>query len=258
MINNQVEEAYTQCEEVIKENSKTFYTAFSMLPPKHRKAVWAVYAFCRQVDDIVDVGKSPREDLQRFELEFTLFKKGELVSESAMWIALCDVFKRYEMNIQAFDDMIIGQKMDLIKKEYHTLDEVETYSYHVASTVGLMLLPILAPTTHQELEEGAIALGIGMQLTNILRDIGEDWKRERIYLPKELMNSYGYTRSMLENQQVTSEFIQVWEYMAREAEAHYKIGLQSIDKYPIASRLTVKGAAYLYQAILNKIREEDY
>ncbi len=84
------------------------------------------------------------------------------------------------MYIQAFEDIIIGQKMDLVKREYNTLNEVKTYSYHVASTVRLMLLSILTPTTHQELKEGASALGIGMQLTNISRDIGEDWKRKRI------------------------------------------------------------------------------
>ncbi len=124
-----------------------------MLPSKQRKAVWAVYAFCRQVDDIVDEGCNPEIELQQFESEFARFKNGELLNESAMWVALRNVFEQYEMNVQAFDDMITGQRMDLVKKEYDTLDEVKTYSYHVASTVGLMLLPILAPTTHKELEE---------------------------------------------------------------------------------------------------------
>ncbi len=218
MMNISLDKAYNQCEEIIKENSKTFYKAFSILPSKQRKAVWAVYAFCRQVDDIVDEGSNPEVELQQFEAEFARFKNGELLNESAMWVVLRNVFEQYEMNVQAFDDMISGQRMDLVKKEYDTLDEVKTYSSHVASTVGLMLLPILAPTTHKELEKEAIALGIAMQLTNILRDVGEDLERGRIYLPKALMDSYGYTRTLLENRWVTSEFIEMWEHLAKEAE----------------------------------------
>ncbi|MDN4860670.1 phytoene/squalene synthase family protein [Priestia megaterium] len=258
MMNISLDKAYNQCEEIIKENSKTFYKAFSMLPSKQRKAVWAVYAFCRQVDDIVDEGCNPEIELQQFESEFARFKNGELLNESAMWVALRNVFEQYEMNVQAFDHMITGQRMDLVKKEYDTLDEVKTYSYHVASTVGLMLLPILAPTTHKELEEEAVALGIAMQLTNILRDVGEDLERGRIYLPKDLMNSYGYMRMLLENRWVTSEFIEMWEHLAKEAEMYYIKGLQSIHKYPVASRLPLTGAAHLYRAILDKIRKENY
>lgn len=116
MMNISLDKAYNQCEEIIKENSKTFYKAFSMLPSKQRKAVWAVYAFCRQVDDIVDEGCNPEIELQQFESEFARFKNGELLNESAMWVALRNVFEQYEMNVQAFDDMITGQRMDLVKK----------------------------------------------------------------------------------------------------------------------------------------------
>lgn len=140
----------------------------------------------------------------------------------------------------------------------HLNQGVKLYSYHVASTVGLMLLPILAPKTHRELEADAISLGIAMQITNILRDIGEDLERKRVYLPKDLMNEKGYTIEMLYNQEINPAFISIWEDLAIEAKRFYEEGLQSLHKYPISSQLSLKGAAHLYRAILEKIRKEEY
>ncbi|TDL80705.1 phytoene/squalene synthase family protein [Peribacillus frigoritolerans] len=250
--------AYKQCEEVIQHHSKTFYKAFSLLPSKKRKAVWAVYAFCRIVDDIVDEGKKPKEELREFQEEFEGFLKGSFSHENFMWVALHDTFKQYEMDIQAFRDMIKGQGMDLVKIRYHSMDEVLDYSYHVASTVGLMLLPILAPRKIAVLREGAIALGLGMQLTNILRDIGEDLGRDRIYLPKDIMQKHHLTEMDLQKQTVTPEFISVWEHLAAEAEKQYDTAMLTMNEYPIHARAPVKAAGHFYRAILNKIRLNDY
>lgn len=101
------------------------------------------------------------------------------------------------MDEQAFLDMIKGQEMDLYKTHYETIEELEYYSYHVASTVGLMLLPILAPEHKDVLREGAISLGIGMQFTNVLRDVREDLDRGRLYLPLSVMDEHGYTEDDL-------------------------------------------------------------
>jgi len=252
-----IEKAYQQCEKIIAHHSKTFYKAFSLLPKKQRNAVWAVYAFCRRVDDIVDEGNAPLQELQAFEQEFSLFKQGKLLHDD-MWIALEDVFERFDMDVQPFDEMIVGQKMDLIKTNYETVEEVKHYSYHVASTVGLMLLPILAPKNHRLLREDGIALGIAMQITNILRDIGEDLERSRIYIPSEVMSRFGYTEEMLRNHEVNTAFISVWEFMAAEAEILYEQGLSSLHLYPMSSRIPLKGATFLYRAILKAVREQQY
>ncbi|MTH53307.1 phytoene synthase [Bacillus mangrovi] len=253
-----LKEAYAQCEELIKIHSKSFYKAFSLLPAEKKKAVWAVYAFCRTVDDIVDEGTDPETELQAFEEEFRLFLKREHSREKFIWLALEDTFSRYDMDEEAFWDMIKGQRMDLHKNRYDTLEEVFEYSYHVASAVGLMLLPILAPRKKALLRNGAIALGLAMQLTNILRDIGEDLDRDRIYLPKEVMDQFGCSFEQLENGVINDSFISVWEYLAFEAEAYYEEALDTIDEYPLHSRTPVKAAAYFYKAILNKVRGNQY
>lgn len=250
--------AYKQCEEVIQHHSKTFYKAFSLLPSKKRKAVWAVYAFCRIVDDIVDEGENPKEELRQFQTEFEDFLKGSFSHENFMWVALHDTFRQYEMDVPAFWDMIKGQGMDLVKIRYETMEEVLNYSYHVASTVGLMLLPILAPKKKTVLREGAIALGLGMQLTNILRDIGEDLERDRIYVPKDIMRKHQLTERDLKQQNVTPEFIRVWEHLAAEAEKQYDTAMLTMNEYPLHARAPVKAAGHFYRAILNKIRLNDY
>lgn len=253
-----VKKAYQACEEVIQLHSRTFHKAFSLLPDEKRQAVWAIYAFCRTVDDLVDEGVQPEKDIARFKGEFEQFLAGNYDREHFMWTALADVFNRYPMNQQAFHDMIRGQEMDLTVSRYETMEELLDYCYHVASTVGLMLLPVLAPEKTERLRDDAIYLGLAMQITNILRDVGEDLGRDRIYLPAECMKRYGLTEEMLKAETVNPSFILVWEHLAKEAEELYKKALQSIDEYPVYSRTPVKGALYLYRAILSAIRRNHY
>ncbi|TMW73698.1 phytoene/squalene synthase family protein [Alteribacter natronophilus] len=253
-----VNEAYKRCRTVIEHHSKTFAKAFGHLPQEKRQAVWAVYAFCRTADDIVDEGENPASEIIRFKDQFHSFAAGHLPEENYLWIALRDTFSRFEMDFQPFYDMIEGQQMDLIKKRYETLEEVKHYSYHVASTVGLMLLPILAPEKKDRLREGAISLGIAMQLTNILRDIGEDLARDRIYFPQDVMRKHGYSEDMLWRTEINHAFSDAWEELAEDAEQFYEAGLATIGEYPVESRIPVKAAALFYREILHSVRRNSY
>ena len=254
----ELKQAYSYCERIIADNSKSFYKAFSLLPKEKRKAVWAVYAFCRKVDDIVDEGSHPEPELRAFRKEFDEFLAGSIKWDDPMWLALEDVFESYDMDASAFYGLIKGQEMDLTINRYRTLDELLDYSYHVASTVGLMLLPILAPGRTALLKDGAISLGYAMQITNILRDIGEDLSRGRIYLPQEIMRKYGLVEEALGSGTVSESFIQVWEELASIAESHYERAFETINDYPLSSRVPVKGAALVYREILSTIRSKEY
>ncbi|WP_422124228.1 phytoene/squalene synthase family protein [Planococcus sp. X10-3] len=251
-------QAYRYCEEIIAVNSKSFYKSFSMLPKDNRKAVWAIYAFCRMVDDIVDEGTDPAAQLSLFKQEFHNFLNGDFDPTNPMWLALSDVFKNYDMDEEAYRSMIAGQEMDLEQKRYQTVEEVLGYSYHVASSVGLMLLPVLAPGKTGILKEGAIALGYAMQITNILRDIDEDLEMGRIYLPAELMKKHNLKLDDLRRKVVTPAFVAVWEEMAEEAEIQYQKAFETINEYPVTSRIPVKGAGLVYREILTTIRKKDY
>ena len=175
-----------------------------------------------------------------------------------MWVALHDVFRRYDMDKQAFHDLIKGQEMDLTMNRYETVHQLLNYCYHVASTVGLMLLPILAPKDTALLAEGAVALGLAIQLTNILRDVGEDLERNRIYFPREVMKKYKLIENSLMSNKVELPFINVVEHLADLAEKLYDQAFQTMDKYPVSSRVSVKAAAYLYREILPSIRSKNY
>ncbi|MGL4523681.1 MAG: phytoene/squalene synthase family protein [Bacilli bacterium] len=251
-------EAYNRCEEVIKKNSETFYAAFRLLSKEKRRAVYAVYAFCRTVDDIVDEGHDIEAQLDQFEKQFVTHIVQSQPSTHFLWTALQHTFRTYTLPITPFLHMIEGQRMDIVKNRYENMEEVLHYSFHVASSVGLMLSPILAPERVHELRVGAIALGQGMQLTNILRDIGEDLERNRIYLPKEEMEKYGISEHSLRSGKVTPEFIALWEEIAKQSELLYEKFFATFHLYPMQARVAVGGAAVLYRDILHSVRKAGY
>ena len=256
-----VKDYYRYCEEIIKKNSKSFYFAFSQLPEDKANAVFAIYTFCRRADDSVDENGSKvrqQEELERLNMELQLFEKGEEI-QHPMWLALRDVFNRYNMSIEPFYEQLEGQRMDINFTEPMTLKELEKYSYYVAGTVGLMLLPVLAQGSSIDLTEQAISLGIAMQITNILRDIGEDYQiKNRIYIPQSLLASELYSADHLKNATINSSFIRIWESLAQHAEELYDNFFHSIFYFDEDSRFQVLLAAKVYRGILNAVRKNNY
>lgn len=243
------------CERVIKKHSKSFYAAFSTLPKEEAMSVYAVYAFCRKADDLVDED-ADAEGLAELRHQLQLFEQREEV-DHPVWRALRVVFDTFEMDIDPFYDMITGQEKDLSFQQPNTQAELEEYSYYVAGTVGLMLLPLLTPNP-QDLREEALALGTAMQITNILRDVGEDLDNDRVYLPKEVMKKHGYTQSMLENKELNQSFIDLWEYEANEAEKHYEQAMYLIKKVNKEAKKPLLLSLLFYKEILEAVRLNNY
>jgi len=251
---------YLYCENVIKQNSASFYQAFKKLPKDKANAVYAIYAFCRNADDSVDETRDKSTQLKNWQdlyHQLQLFEKGEEIS-SPLWRALRDVFTRYEMDIKPFYEQLEGQRMDINFKQPSTLAELERYCYYVAGTVGLMLLPILATENHQHLHGYAVELGVAMQLTNILRDVGEDYRNNRIYLPKDLLQMENYKQQDLESSNINSSFISVWEKIANRSEELYELFQVGIDYFDKDSQLHVLLSALIYKEILKVVRESGY
>lgn len=174
---------YAYCEKIIKRHSKSFYYAFSNLPKDKARAVYAIYAFCRTADDSVDENKTSGLQLialDRLTDELSHFAKGQEV-DHPLWRALRDVFNRFDMDIQPFYEQLTGQRMDIHFISPSNLSTLETYSKYVAGSVGKMLLPIIASNAKTDLNRVAEDLGIAMQLTNILRDVGEDYRDKVVF-----------------------------------------------------------------------------
>ncbi|MFJ7754043.1 phytoene/squalene synthase family protein [Peribacillus muralis] len=257
----QLDKDYRYCEDIIKQNSKSFYFAFLGLPKEKANAVYAIYAFCRIADDSVDLGGHRSEKinaLNRIKQELSLFQANKEMDQP-LWRALRDVFTRYEMDIQPFFDQLNGQRRDIDFTIPQTMVEVEEYSYYVAGTVGLMLLPIIASESKQDLTQQAISLGVAMQITNILRDVGEDYrKNDRIYLPLSEMKSESYTEEDIKKAIISIGFIRIWEKMARRAEELFDEFQEGVHYFDKDSQFQVLLSARLYRGILNAVRDNKY
>ncbi|MGO4960618.1 phytoene/squalene synthase family protein [Jeotgalibaca porci] len=263
MVETELKKDYAYCEKVIKASSKSFYTAFSKLPKDKAKAVYAIYAFCRQADDTVDANEPlalKKENLAILEAELKEFEKGKTPNHP-MWRALRDVFNRYAMTTSPFYDQLEGQKRDLDFQEITDLAALKDYSYYVAGSVGLMLLPILATKSGitESLKESAVSLGVAMQITNILRDVGEDYREnKRVYLPTELLDRHQVDLAQNVEKGPDNNFIALWEELAEESSRGYVEFEDSISHYDSDCRFPVLVSSKLYSGIMDSVRKNNY
>ena len=265
------EESYELCRQITAEYGKTFYLATLLMSVPKRRAIWAIYAWCRNIDELVDgaeaVGTTPATlDLWEGRLE-AMFRGTPTDNYD---VALVDTITRFpDLQIQPFRDMISGQRMDLYKNRYASFEELSLYCYRVAGTVGLMSNAIVgvdrnqftAPWNAAEISipaEEAVALGIAKQLTNILRDVGEDAERGRIYLPLDELALFNYTEQDLMNQVVNDNWRALMKFQIQRARKYYQQAESGISLLSPDVRWPVWAALLLYQQILDSIERNDY
>jgi len=264
-------EAYEYCRQITAKYSKTFYLGTLLMPPDKRQGIWAIYDWCRRTDELVDgpeAHKTTPETLDRWEAQLeSVFDNRPLDNPD---VALADTIERFPLDIEPFRDMIAGQRMDLYRSRYETFEELELYCYRVAGTVGLMTSPVLgldrdratAPwhgtDRNDNPKEEAIALGIANQLTNILRDVGEDAQRGRIYLPLEDLELFNYTEEDLFNGVVDDRWRELMRFEIQRARKFYQSAERGIRALCPDARWPVWAALMLYQGILDVIERNDY
>lgn len=251
---------YYRCQRVIQKHSASFFKAFSQLKDARRKrGIFAVYAFCRHVDDLIDE-EHDVQGLHAYKSELDDFVKGQKI-KGFRWRALHDTRQQFFPDDQAltpFYQMIEGQEFDAHPVRISTIDQLLHYCDLVASSVGHMLLPILAPASKHDLSPFATALGRAFQLTNILRDVGEDYRRDRVYLPSELLTKHGYTIDDLSQATINPAFKTLWEVLAQLAEQYYQAALKLLPQFPKDTQFPLHGALVIYRGILDVIRQHDY
>ncbi len=255
-----MDKAYTLCAEVTRQHSKTFYFSTSFLPRDKRRAIRAFYAFCRTTDDIVDTPRGTIIDLH----EWRQAARRPLSQQThPILIAWADTREQYQVPQQFVEELIDGCEMDLSVNRYETFDQLARYCYCVASTVGLISSYIIGmQDTHlgafEQAMPQAIDLGIALQLTNILRDVGEDLGRGRIYLPQEDLRRFHYTEDDLRNRVLDQRFRALMRFQMDRADALYDRSLPGLSHLAADGRLAVGAAAILYRGILSKIHLHDY
>lgn len=252
---------YKFCQSVIKKYSKSFYYAFSKLPEDDARAVYAVYTYCRMADDAIDEADSKEEamrNLDELRVDLDEFCKGN-IPDTPMWRALNDVRNRYEMDISMMYAQIVGQESDVHFRQPENFDDLIEYSRKVAGSVGRLLLPILSENTTHERQKNAENLGVAMQITNILRDVGEDIDiHDRIYIPGSVLNRFEYSHEQLKSHELNEAFINLWEHLASEAEALYDGFHDEIIHYKKEARLPLLLSMSVYREILAEVRNNDY
>ncbi len=264
-------DAYEFCRQITANYAKTFYLATLLLPEEKRRAIWAIYVWCRRTDELVDGPQSrltTTETLDRWEKQLESVFAGEPMDDFD--VAFVDTLQHFPMDIQPFRDMIAGQRMDLYRSRYDTFEELRLYCYRVAGTVGLMVTPVLGLEdsgnktpwsdfldSSDPLEE-AIALGIAKQLTNILRDVGEDARRGRIYLPLEELALFGYTEEDLFNGVVDARWRELMRFQIQRARKFYDQAERGIRALSPDSRWPIWAALMHYQGILDVIERNEF
>ncbi|NJL47784.1 MAG: phytoene synthase [Leptolyngbyaceae cyanobacterium SM2_5_2] len=265
-----VEDAYELCRRVTAKYSKTFYMGTMLMAPAKRRAIWAIYVWCRRTDELVDGPQAQftsEKTLDRWEAQLESLFAGCPVDDED--VALVDTLDQFPLDIQPFRDMIAGQRMDLHRSRYESFKELELYCYRVAGTVGLMSTTVMgvdtqlqtAPWCRQEDTDPkpqAIALGIANQLTNILRDVGEDARRGRIYLPLEDLQQFNYSEAELMAGVLDDRWRALMAFQIQRARQFYTEAETGIRLLSPDARWPVWSALDLYRKILNVIEENDY
>lgn len=246
------------CQEKAAQSGSSFYYSFLFLPKQQREAITALYAFCREVDDIADECHEP--DIARIKLEWW---RAELVSTYAdhpshpVSQALLPAIRHYGLAQEQLEEIIDGMEMDLQHVRYPDFKALQLYCYRVAAVVGQLAATIFGYTDRNTLKY-AHDLGIAFQLTNIIRDVGEDARRNRIYLPLDEMRQFGVSENDLLTGQSSPAFRALLTHQTARAQHYYQQAMQALPPVDQRSQRPGLVMAAIYQAVLKEIVRDDY
>ncbi len=248
-------QAFDYCESVTAVHSRSFHLASGLLPADRRAAVRALYAFCRVSDDIVDRAADDRA--ARLEAWRRLATAHHPPASEPVAVAWASARQRYGVPDRYAEQLIDGVARDLRQSRYQTFDELTTYCYGVASTVGLMSMHIVGFSGAEAIPY-AIKLGVALQMTNILRDVGEDWRAGRVYLPQEELAAFGLSEDDLARGVVTPRWREFMRYQIERNRRLYRESLPGVALLHAQGRFAIAAAAELYCGILSAIERADY
>ncbi len=258
-----LDDLYKQAAVETANGSKSFYFATRFFPPDLARSAHAVYWFCRYTDDLADECQTPeqgRRDIENWaELLDDSYRSG--ASSHPVLGAFLDTVRRHEIPIEYAHELIEGMRMDLTKTRFEDFAELRLFCYRVASVVGLMMCWVIGFENKQDRDRAlphAVDLGIAMQLTNILRDIGEDLQRGRIYLPLRELADFGYSERDFLKHRRNQAFCELMNFQVNRAREYYERGNRGIRMLNRRGRFSVKVASDVYREILARVQSSDY
>jgi 15-cis-phytoene synthase len=246
------EEAYAEVERITRRRARNFAYGIMVLPRPKRRAIAAIYAFAREVDDVAD-GDLPAEE-KRDRLERLRAALDASPNGSAMLVALADARIRYPIPSRALHDLIDGGLQDLRQTRYASFDELYGYCRRVAGAVGVACVAVYG----SEDEQRAETLGVALQLINIVRDVPEDWRLGRVYLPQDELASFEVAEADIAAGRCTPSWRALMAFQAGRARAYLTDGLRLVDELDGRSALCVSTFAGLYRATLERIEAAEF
>ena len=246
------------CQQKAAASGSSFYYSFLFLPPARRRAITALYAFCREVDDVVD--ETPDTQLAATKLAWWRLELANLYAgnpQHPVTKALAPHLAERGITREKLNDIIDGMEMDLTQTRYLDWPGLETYCYRVASVVGLLAASIFGYRDARTLEY-ARALGIAFQLTNIIRDVGEDARKNRIYLPMADLKEFGVPAADILNARETPEFKRLMAFEAARAREHYKKAFEALPAPDRKAQRPGLVMAAIYRTLLDEIERDGF
>ena len=246
------------CQQKAAQSGSSFYYSFMFLPPERRRAITAVYAYCREVDDIVD--ECTDNAIAQTKLAWWQTELGRLYANNPqhpVTRALLPCIAPFDLRQELFLEILGGMQMDLTQNRYLDFRDLERYCYRVASAVGLLAARVFGYADPRTLDY-ARDLGMAFQLTNIVRDVGEDARKGRIYLPLDEMARFGVTATQILQARHDENFVRLMQFQAERAEHYYE---QAFAQLPAADRAAQRPGlimAAIYRTLLDEIRRGDF
>lgn len=248
------------CQNLVAASGTNFYYSFLFLPKAKREAVQAIYAFCRAIDDVVDETNDPQiaeQKLQWWATEIERLYQG--TPQHPITRALLPAQQAYHLPKVCFEEILQGMAMDLRYQGYQTIEDLRVYCHCVAGTVGILVATVFGYQHHSTLEY-AKKLGIALQLINIIRDIGEDARRGRIYFPEDDLQNYGIKPAEILKLQLTNpdRLVALLKKYSEIATSYYQAALQELPSDDRPAQRSGLIMAAIYFKILEEIQRSDY
>ena len=248
-----VEEAYADVERLTRARARNFAYGIMLLPKWKRRAIAAIYAFAREVDDVAD---DPGLDdaTKRERLESLRARLDDGADDEAMFVALADARRRYPIPSAALHDLVDGGLQDTEQTRYATFDELAAYCRRVAGAVGIACVAVYGADEPKRAE----TLGIALQLINIIRDVAEDWGLGRVYLPQDELARFGVSEEDISAGRCTTEWRALMAHQAQRAREHLAEGRTLLPRLDRRSAACVAAFANLYAVTLDRIEERGF
>lgn len=251
--------AYDECRRVTRREARNFYFAFLTLPAAQRRAIYVAYTFCRYCDDSVDAEGTDAEKLARVNrLRDMLAEAYAGQATQPLFIGLNDVAATYGIPQEYFQEVLNGVESDLVKTRYADFEELRRYCYQVASAVGLICIHIFGYHGGEAARQHAVDLGLAMQITNICRDVREDWEFGRVYLPQDEMARFGVTEADIGAGVVTDGVAELLRFQIERARGLFASGRLLLPYLPRRSRACPAALGLIYGGVLNRIEQAGY